>query len=108
MTNAELLFLVPRFRFYRRKHDEWGSLYLVMQERIYRDECVEHCRTYAEQEGDAEGMALADLLMEMNMRQRSKLAQVIGRPRSYARGAKGESRRLMDAVVRDCAIKSSS
>lgn len=89
MTNPELLALIPRFRQYRRAHEDWGSLYLVFKMRRMQDECVEHCRAYADQEGDAEGAALAELLAEMVPRNRLRVAQCIGVPSRRRIGPKG-------------------
>jgi len=102
MTLPEYLALVPRFRAYRRANKQWGSLYLVLDRREVQDECLEHCRAYAESVGDEEGLALAGLLAEMTMAQRRKLAKGIGKPGTRGRKSPG---RLETAVLRTCEIR---
>lgn len=53
-----------------------GSLHIVLDDGNCERGCVEYCRAYAEQAGDAAGVALADLLLKLTDEQ---LAQWVGK-----------------------------
>ena len=50
-----------------------GSLHLVLDDGNVQDEHVEFCRDYAAREGDEDGVALAELLLEMSVAQRERV-----------------------------------
>lgn len=56
-----------------------GSLHIVLEDQNVADGHVQHCREYAIERDDADGVALADLLAQMSKTQRSKIAQLIWR-----------------------------
>ena len=82
---AAILAVFPRFHAYRRTHDQWGPLYLVLQRQRFDDECVEHCRQLAEAAGDTEGVELCGILAGMNRTQRMKISKAVGQNPPRAR-----------------------
>lgn len=63
--------VVARFAAYYRQNPAWGSLHVVMDDGNWNS--VEWCRDYAQREGDAEGAALAEILLQMTKTQMRKL-----------------------------------
>jgi hypothetical protein len=51
-----------------------GSLHIVLEDSNIDDDSVRFCRKYAEERGDSDGVALADILLRMSRTQRGKLA----------------------------------
>jgi hypothetical protein len=51
-----------------------GSLHIVLEDDNVETGHVQWCRQYAEQQGDSDGVALADVLLRMSITQRLKLA----------------------------------
>jgi hypothetical protein len=66
-----------RFRAYYERNPTWGSLHIVLDDGNVETEHVEFCRDWAKREGDAEGEALAEILLRMSQTQRLKLGRVI-------------------------------
>lgn len=64
-----------RFKDYERKHPEWGSLHIVLSDLNLRDIHVEFCIKNATENGDSEGVFLAEELLKMTKTQRGKLAR---------------------------------
>lgn len=68
--------VIERFRAYHSSEPAWGSLHIVLDDNNVRDEDVAFCRQQAEEDGDEEGLALADILARMSKTQRLKLGQI--------------------------------
>lgn len=66
---------VERFAAYYAKEPVWGSLHVVLDEPNYSDADVAFCIEVARSRGDAEGEALAEILMRMSKTQRSKIGR---------------------------------
>lgn len=50
-----------------------GCLHIVLDDGNVQDEHVKFCRDYAAQEGDEDGVALAELLLKMSVAQREQV-----------------------------------
>lgn len=69
--------VLPRFEAYYAMHPSWGSLHIVLEDGNVEDGHVISCIKWAEERGDIEGKALAEILLTMSKTQRGKLANVI-------------------------------
>lgn len=56
------------------ENDAWGSLHVVLDDRNVDDDSVRHCLRWATENGDADGVVLAQLLLRMSKRQRKKIS----------------------------------
>jgi len=67
--------LIDRFVAYHEAplNGAWGSLHIVLDDGNVDDSSVRHCKDWAVERGDAEGAALADILLTMSKTQRHKL-----------------------------------
>ena len=67
--------VLPIMHAYRDKpgNNVGGSLHSVLEDGNVDAASVRSCRERAEQNGDADGVALADLLLQMSQTQRRKL-----------------------------------
>lgn len=68
--------IVERFKAYHQANLVWGRLHIVLDDLNFHDSCVEHAITWATEENDAEGKALAELLLQMSKTQRRKLSRI--------------------------------
>lgn len=66
--------VLPRFSAYYAKNPAWGALHVVLDDGNIGDDSVRGCVEYARQIGDAEGEALARILMTMSKTQRNKIS----------------------------------
>jgi hypothetical protein len=57
-----------------------GSLHIVLDDGNVDDGSVEFCRKFAMEQGDDDGVALADILLRMSRTQRHKLYRLSGAP----------------------------
>lgn len=66
--------VVDRFKAYHDNgHEAWGSLHIVLEDGNIEDHHIRSCRDYALAAGDAEGAALAELLLQLSKTQRRAL-----------------------------------
>lgn len=65
-----------RFQRYHQKNAAWGSLHIVLEDGNVHDDHVRHCLKWAIREGDNEGMALAEILLQMSQSQRKRLGML--------------------------------
>lgn len=68
--------VIDRFKAYHEKELAWGSLHVVLDDGNVRDEFVVDCRNWALEQGDTEGVLLANILLSMSKTQRLKLARL--------------------------------
>ncbi len=64
---------VARFAEYLRRYQAWGSLHIVLADGNVGDDSVLFCKEFALEQGDTEGVELADVLLQMSKTQRRKL-----------------------------------
>lgn len=76
MTRPTIPDVLPRFRAYHERHFAWGALHIVLDDDNCDNASVEHCVKWAQESGDAEGEALARILMSMSKTQRKKLGRI--------------------------------
>jgi hypothetical protein len=71
--------VVERFATYHQQpgNEVWGSLHIVLDDGNIRRSDVEFCRDAANERGDIEGVALAELLLSMSKTQRLKLPDAV-------------------------------
>lgn len=76
MTRPTVPEVLPIMRAYAAKpgNGAGGALHCVLDDGNVRNQDVEWCRAHAEESGDTDGVALADLLLKMTRTQRAKLA----------------------------------
>jgi len=67
--------VMPLIRAYYAKpdHGAGGSLHIVLDDGNTDDDDIRWCREYAVEQGDADGIVLADLLVQMSRAQRNKI-----------------------------------
>lgn len=68
--------VLDRFRAYHASNPSWGCLHVVLDDENVEDRSVRYCREYAHAEGDAEGAALAEILLTMSQTQRLRLSEL--------------------------------
>jgi hypothetical protein len=68
--------VIDQFCAYHAKNLTWGSLHIVLDDGNTEDSHVAWCREYALERGDAEGAALAEILLRMSQTQRSKISRL--------------------------------
>lgn len=68
--------VLDRFKAYHQTHPGWGPLHVVLADNNVTDDCVDFCIKEAEDQGDAEGAALARVLRSMSKTQRLKLGHI--------------------------------
>jgi hypothetical protein len=68
--------LLERFKAYHRDNGAWGSLHIVLDDNNLKDSNVRFCVKFANEEGDSEGEALAEILLTMSKTQRGKIARL--------------------------------
>lgn len=73
MSKPTIPEVAERFAAYYRENRAWGSLHVVLDDENF--DAVRHCIEYAEEAGDPEGKALAEILLEMSEHQRRRLAR---------------------------------
>lgn len=68
--------VVERFASYYQlpENGAWGRLHIVLDDQNVDDHSVLFCKEWALEEGDAEGAALADVLLTLSKSQRSRLS----------------------------------
>ena len=76
MSGPNIPEVLPRFREYHTKHFAWGALHIVLDDGNVDDSSVQHCIEWAVQSSDAEGEALARILLSMSKTQRKKLGRM--------------------------------
>ena len=76
MTKPAIPDVLPRFVAYYRAHPSWGSLHVVLDDGNIEDVFVRGCAEYAREQNDAEGGALADILLTMSKTQRGKISRL--------------------------------
>ncbi len=69
--------VIDRFAAYYEKHITWGSLHIVLDDFNIDNGSVEFCIKYAEEKGDAEGLELAKILLQMSPTQRKKIGRLL-------------------------------
>lgn len=71
--------VLPRLRAYVEQEGNWagGSLHIVIDDGNITDSDVAYCREWSRRRGDAEGEALAEILLRMSLTQRRKLATLV-------------------------------
>jgi hypothetical protein len=71
--------VIDRFAAYylRPGNGAWGSLHIVLDDGNVEDEFVRHCIGFALEDGDTEGIALAEILLTMSKTQRAKLPRLV-------------------------------
>ena len=71
--------VLPLVRAYYAKpgNNVGGSLHIVLEDGNVGDSHVEHCREWAEERDDVDGVALAKLLLRMSRTQRRKLSRLV-------------------------------
>lgn len=69
--------IYDRFAAYYAEHPSWGSLHVVLDDINLADDDVEFCIRYAESCGDAEGAALARILLSLTRTQRGRISKRI-------------------------------
>lgn len=72
-TVPEVLPIARRY-FAKEGNAAGGSLHIVLEDGNIDDSSVQFCREWALERGDADGVALADLLLRMSKTQRKKIA----------------------------------
>ncbi len=75
---------MARAYMYEPGHGAGGSLHTVLGDCNVRDADVDFCARWAEEQGDADGVALARLLRRMSKTQRLKLTSLCERRRPCA------------------------
>lgn len=70
-TIPEVLPLVRAY--YAKGNYAGGALHIVLEDGNVKDSDVRFCISWARQENDADGLALAELLLKMSKTQRIKL-----------------------------------
>jgi hypothetical protein len=68
--------VIDRFRRYHALNPLWGSLHIVLEDTNVDDHHIDFCVDYAVENGDAEGKALAEILLTMSKTQRRKLGAI--------------------------------
>ncbi len=74
-TRVRIPDVVARFATYYQKNPAWGSLHVVLDDG--NTDCVLHCQEWAEEHGDDEGAALAEILGRMTKSQRGRLPRKV-------------------------------
>lgn len=72
--------LVERFRAYPLRDAGWGSLHVVLEDGNVETVFVEGAISWAEEHGDAEGAALARILLSMSRSQRGRIGRFADMP----------------------------
>ena len=73
--------LYERFAAYLDKNPTWGSLHIVLDDGNLETHHVEFCVEWARKKGDAEGAALAEILLAMTVAQRGRISRrIVWRP----------------------------
>lgn len=72
--------VLGQFLTYRQKptNGAWGALHVVMDDGNVADSHVRGCIEYARERGDADGEALARILLQMSRTQRLKIRALVG------------------------------
>jgi hypothetical protein len=70
--------VLKRFGAYVDAHIDWGSLHIALEDGNLQDQHVKWCADYARRHDDAEGAALADLLLSMSRTQRRRIMREAG------------------------------
>jgi len=65
--------IMRRFRDYFADHPTWGVLHIALDDGNLEDSHIQFCIEYAGEQGDAEGQALARILMDFTPAQRAKM-----------------------------------
>ncbi len=75
MTIVDVTTLYPIVDNYYAKpgNSVGGSLHIVLEDGNLKRSDIEWCRTYAQEKGDTDGVALADLLLQCSTTQLAKL-----------------------------------
>jgi len=73
MAKPQIPDVIERFSVYKKIHPIWGSLHIVLDESNVKDKHVEFCKQWAMDHNDHEGIALAELLLQMSKSQRSRI-----------------------------------
>jgi hypothetical protein len=66
---------LDRFKAYRKAHDGWGSLRIVLADGNVKDKHVTQCQEMALKGNDVEGAELANILLTQSKSQRIKLGK---------------------------------
>ncbi len=74
-TVPEVLPLVRAY-YARPGNSAGGSLHIVLEDGNVKNRDVEFCRLWAEERGDVDGVALAEILLNMSQTQRRKLYMI--------------------------------
>ncbi len=65
-----------RFKAYHEKNPAWGVMHIVLDDGNYEDHCVEFCIKVAKENGDLEGLELAEILLKKSWTQRKKISKL--------------------------------
>lgn len=68
--------VLDRFRAYHAHEPVWGSLHIVLDDGNIDNASVRFCAKWASEHGDAEGIELAEILLQMSGTQRRKIARL--------------------------------
>lgn len=69
--------VIERFAAYYARHPAGGAMHIVLDDGNIADEHVRYCIQHAQEQGDAEGEALARILLDMSKTQRKKLGRLL-------------------------------